>query len=211
MLGQRARGGRRIEPHASAEEVQGIEAPQHQVRVGDGRSRAAARVARGAGLRARALRADAQRAGRVHRGDAAAARPDLGDVDHRDLDRQRLRVAADQGRAARQRLAAVDHAGLRGRAAHVEGDRVFEPERPAERAGADDPRGGAGLQHAHALLLGLPGLVQAAGGLDEQEAAAEPRLRDMGVDAAHVLAHARADIRVRGDGRAALELAVLAR
>ena len=38
-----------------------------------------------------------------------------------------------------------------------------------------------------------------------------PCLRDVGVDAAHVLAHARADVGVRRDGRAALELAVFAR
>src|SRR6185295_15999259 len=152
-----------------------------------------------------------QRARLVDRRDAAATGADLRDVDHRNLDRQRLRVASDERGAARQGLAAVDDAGLGGGAAHVERNRLLEPERTTQRTGADHAGGGTRLEHAHALLLRLLRFVQPPGRLHEQELAAESRLRDVLVDAAHVLAHARADVGVRRDGRAALELAVFAR
>jgi len=109
------------------------------------------------------------------------------------------------------RAAPVDDAGLGGGAAHVERNGLLEPQRATQRAGADHASGGTRLEHAHALVLGLLRLVQPPGRLHEQELAAESRLRDVVVDAAHVLAHARADVGIRRDGRAALELAVFAR
>jgi len=46
-------------------------------------------------------------------------------------------VAADEGAARHQHVAVMDDAGLGGRAAHVEGDGVLEPDAVAQRLGAD--------------------------------------------------------------------------
>ena len=135
-LAQRALGGLDVELHLAAEEAVGAEPAEHQIGVGDGRLLAAEAVAGRPRLRAGALRADAQGAVLDAR-DRAAAGADLEDVHHGDLHRQRLVVAADQRRAGGQRLALVDHAGLGGGAAHVEGDGVLDAERVAERLGAD--------------------------------------------------------------------------
>ena len=126
--------------------------PEHDVRVGDRRVLAAAPVAGRPGRGARAARPDLQPARGVEPGDRAAARADLGDVDRRDP--QQLARAAHQPAAGRQRAAdlvlaaardraALDQRRLRGRAAHVERDRVreAEPLRDAERR--DDARGRA--------------------------------------------------------------------
>ena len=106
---------------------------EEDVRVGDGRVDAAAAVAGGPGRGAGAPRPDLQAARRVEPGDRAAARADLGDVDRRDP--QQLAGAAHQPAAGRERAAdlvlaaardgaVLDQRRLRGRAAHVERDRV---------------------------------------------------------------------------------------
>jgi hypothetical protein len=58
----------------------------------------------------------------------AAAGADLLDIDHRDLHRQPGGIAADERAAGHQHVAAMDDAGLGGRTAHIEGDRVLEPD-----------------------------------------------------------------------------------
>ena len=175
------------------------------VTVGSAAAEAVAgRTGRGAG----ALRADAQ-AALLHPRDRAAAGADLENVHHGDLHRQRLVVAADQRGAGGERLAVVDDAGLGGGAAHVEGDRVLKPERTAERLGADDAGGGTRFQHAHAVVLGLLGLVESAGRLHDQERAAKTVTADVIVDLADITANDRPDIGVGDHGRAALELAIL--
>ena len=113
-----------IELHLAAEEAVGAEAAEHQVGVGDGRLGAAEAVADRARRGAGAFRADAQRVADLDAGDAAAAGADLLDVDHRHLHRQAGGIAADQRRAGHQHVALVDHAGLGGGAAHVEGDGI---------------------------------------------------------------------------------------
>ena len=157
--------------------------------------------------RAGALRPDAQ-AAVIDARDRAAAGADLEDVHHGDLHRQRLVVAADQRLRGGQRLALVDHAGLGGGAAHVEGDGVVDAERVAERLRADHAGGRAGLEHADALVLRLRRLVEAAGRLHDQERAVEAFAADVLVDLADIAAHLRPDIGVGHHGRAALELAV---
>ena len=84
-----------------------------------------------------------QSAALVEPGDAAAARTDLENIDHRHLHRQGALITADQSKARRQRMAVIDDAGLGGGAAHVEGDGLAKPHGVAERLGADDTGGGA--------------------------------------------------------------------
>jgi hypothetical protein len=130
------------------------------------------------------------------------------DVHHRDLDRQRAFVAADQRRAGGQRPAGADDAGLGGGAAHVERDRVAHAQLRADRLRADHAGGGAGLEHADAADLGVLDREQAAGGLHDVEVAAEAAIGQVRFQLAQVLRHARADIGVGHRGRDALELAV---
>ncbi len=105
----------------------------------------------------------------------------------------------------------VDDAGLRGGAAHVEGDGVADLEHAAQRLGADDAGGRPRLQHAHALTLRLLGLVEPAGRLHDQERAGETGGPHVRVDLADVTANFRTDIGVGSHGRATLELAILLR
>ena len=103
----------------------------------------------------------------------AAAGADFEDVHHRDLDRQRALVAADQRAAGRQRPAVADDAGLGRRAAHVEGDRIAHAELRADRLRADHARCRARLQHADAAHARMLRREQAAGRLHDIEIAAE--------------------------------------
>ena len=153
-LEQRAPGGLDVEPHFAAEEPVGTEPAEHEVRIGHRRLAAAEAIAGRARRGARALRADPQPA-LLHPRNRPAAGADLENVHHRDLHRQGPIVAADQRRPGGERFALVDDTGLRGGAAHVEGDRVLEAERMAERLGADDAGGGPRFQHAHAVALRL--------------------------------------------------------
>ena len=125
-----------VELHVAAEEIVGIEQPEHQVGVGDGRLVAAAAVAGRTGIGAGALRADLEQPERVDMGDAAAAGADLDHVDRRDGDRQPAAfleavAAVDLEQPGDQRLAVLDQAGLGGGAAHVEGHQPVEAERLA--------------------------------------------------------------------------------
>ncbi len=73
------------------------DAPEDQVRVGDGRLGAAPAVAGGSGIRARALRTDDQRTAGVEPGDRTAAGPDRQDVERREADRQPRNLARRRG------------------------------------------------------------------------------------------------------------------
>ena len=109
----------------AAGEVAGIDAAQHDVGIGHGGLRAAAAVARRAGLGAGAFRPDIDARQRIDRGDRAAAGADLDHLDHRDAQRQAAAlqeaVLPRHLEGARMlRLAVIDQADLGGRAAHVE-------------------------------------------------------------------------------------------
>ena len=49
----------------------------------------------------------------------------------------------------------MDDASLGGRTAHIEGDRVLEPDAITQRLGANDARRRSGLEHADACALRL--------------------------------------------------------
>ena len=83
---ERAHRGVAVERHRPAEEVVGVEIAEDQVRVGDGRQRAAAAVARRPRARARGRRPDLEHADRVDPRDRAAAGADALDRDLRDLE-----------------------------------------------------------------------------------------------------------------------------
>src|SRR5262249_57076348 len=118
---------------------------------------------------------------------------------------------AEERAAGHAPVAAVDDAGLGGRAAHVEGDRILEPDAVAQRLGADDARRRSRLEHADACALRLLDAEQAAGRLHDQKIAVETGDREMIADLAEVAAHARPDIGIRGRRRGALKLAIFLR
>ena len=80
-LGQPPGRGPRVQAHLAAQEVVRVQVAQHQVRVGDGGLPASEAVADGPGVGPRALRADLDQSQVVDAGDAAAAGPDLDEVD----------------------------------------------------------------------------------------------------------------------------------
>ena len=178
-----------VEAHLAAEEVAGVEPSEHDVRVGDGRLGAAAPVADGAGVGARAARADAQQAARVDPRDRAAARADLDEVDDRRphrVARERQpadagsRVAADVVVLRHRRAAALDQADLRGRAAHVEREDVRTAERLAEIRRGDHAGGRARLDHEHRLRRRGRRAEDAAARLHDEELRRDARRRRAG-------------------------------
>ena len=130
-----------VERHRAAEEVLLVKATQEKVGVGDRGLGPATSVGCRSGDRSSALRANAQGIAFADAGNRAAARADLEDIDHRDLDGQGLLIAADQRAAGGERLALADHARLGGRATHVESDRLAETHLRADRLCADDACG----------------------------------------------------------------------
>ena len=124
-VAERALGRRAIE-HEAAREL-GREAPEQQIRIGDGRAAARA-VTRGAWMCAGRLGTDAYRAAGVARHERAAARADRVQVDGRQPDRK----AADDALGHARCPATRQQADVGRRSAHVERDRVLEAGPPRD-------------------------------------------------------------------------------
>ena len=175
------------------------QAAEDQVRVGHRRLGAAAAVARGSGVGARALRADAQRAAAVHPADRAAAGADRVDVDHRQADRQPrdLALHGELGLGA----ALGEEERVAARPAHVEahGGRLGDDPR------GDRPAGRAAQQHRRRVRGGLLERGHAAAGKHHVRLGQPGRLGRL-AQPAEVAAGRRAERRVDRDRRRALEL-----
>ena len=180
---------RRSSFSAPADQPAGIEIPQHQIAVRDGRRGAAAAVTNRARIGAGALRADLRRAAGVQPADRAAAGADLGQIDRRQFQhvagadqqpRSGHHAAADLDRLGAQDLAVLDQAGLGGGAAHVEGDdpRLVQP--PRQRRTADDARGGAAFDDVRRRRGGERGRGQAAVRLHQLQRRIDPQARAAG-------------------------------
>ena len=105
LLAHRALAAVQVELHLAAEKVVGVEPAEQQVGVGHGRLGAAAAIAGGPGIEPALCGPTRSELPVSDARDRAAAGADLEDVHHRDLDRQRLLIAADQRAAGRQRPA----------------------------------------------------------------------------------------------------------
>ena len=138
-----------IQAHLAAGEAVGIEDAHQQAGVGQRRRRAAAPVARGAGVRARALGPDADVARRRDRHDAAAA-----GADARHLGRQRVddQVVLDLEGVVDERRAVDDERDVGRGAADVGAQEVAGPQRGAEARARDRAGGRAGEDDAKRLL-----------------------------------------------------------
>ena len=207
-------GAAPVEPDRPPREEVGIDAPQHHVRVGDGRLFPTPPVGRRSRLRPGALGTDVNAVEVVHPRDGAAPRPDLHHLDHGDANGQAaaLLEAVAAGHlegAGVERLAAVDHAQLGGGAPHVEGKDIAQGEFAREVAGQDGAAGGAGFDQAHGCGNGgLQGGEAAAAG-HEEEGAGEARFAQRGGQTGQVAGHAGLDVGVGARRGAALVLADL--
>ena len=216
MPADRRLRGAAVQRHGAAEEVAGVEVAEHQVGVGHRRPLAAAPVARGAGLGARALRAHLGQAHAVDVRDRAAAGADLDELDDRHQERQP--AAALEAPHARHlelardlRLAVVDEADLGGGAAHVEGEHA------GGAGGARVVRGGrgaAGRSGLHQPDRDLARRLDGAGAAareHQQELAGEALGAQLLAQRAEVALHHAEDVGVGDRGGGALVLADLAR
>ncbi len=131
-----------IDLHLTAEKGVGADAAPDHMRVGDGRKRPAAPVARGSRIGSRRLRADSQQAAVVDPGDRAAARPHRRDVDDRRLDRQ----AVDPRHRRQVGHTVGDQRDVGTGPPHIEGDEVLRAGRRHLAQGADHACRGSGEQ-----------------------------------------------------------------
>ena len=116
----RAAGKRAVEIDGTAGQRAGPQAPQHEMRVGDGRVLTPQSIGGRAGPRTGALRADMQETGIVHPGNGAAA-----GTDRVNLDRRRGEViAVDRQLVGHGHIAARHDHDIATRAADLHGDQV---------------------------------------------------------------------------------------
>ncbi len=195
-------GGRRVEAGSPAQEVGGIEEPQHHIGVGDGGVTAPAPIAGGARHRARALGAHVQDAAHVHRRDGAAARSQRVNVDAR----QRHLAAAHRLVAGEMRLAALQQRDVRAGSPHVEGDEIALADHPrtvpASRDAARRPRQYGSGSQANRVLDGGDTAMR----LHDEDAAGIAGRRQPLLEAAEIAREHRPHIGVDHGGAEALVL-----
>ena len=180
----------------------GVDVAEHEVRVGDGRARAAAAVADRTGVGLRALRADAQHA-RLHRRDRAAARADRVHLDHRQSDEVAVLPvpeAADRGRAA------AHEARLVARAAHVDRDEVRNTRARRDRARADHAAGRPGSERGNRALGELFRGHDPAVALHDQQIAAVAPIAQRALEPVEIAGELRTHVGIHERRRRALEL-----
>ena len=210
----RPAGRLHVEPHPAAQEEVGVEVAQEEVGVGDRRLLPARSVAGRARIGARAVRPDLQETHAIHPRHRAAARPDLDQLHHRHPDREAGALleavgARDLELAREERLAAIDHAGLGGGAAHVEGEQPVQAHLPGAARRRERARGGARLDEPDRDALGGLRGGDAARGHHDVEPARDPELLQLALEVVEVARHQRHHVHVRGGGGGALVLADL--
>ncbi len=188
-----------IDLHLPAQEELRVQAAEAEIGVGHGREVSLA-VAGRSGVRAGALRTDAERAAPVRVGDRSAAGADRVDVDDGQPDGE-FPDPALVGPAD----GPLDERDVGRGPAHVEADDVGEAGRPAEDPGSDDPPGRPGKGGPDRLDPG-PGRRDVA-----FVRLHDPQLRpsDAAIELAEVAVHDGHEVGVDGRRRRPLELAVL--
>ncbi len=196
-LADRLRRELAVEFEVAAEALHRRQVAEHDVRVRHRRFRAAAAVGRRARVRARGLRADAQRLGELrHVRDRAAARADRADVDRGGAHGH----VADRRLAPQARHAVHDERDVGRGAADVHGEQVRESrlQRDPQRAG--DAARGARHQQVHRVFLGRGRGREAAVRTQDVQLHVAGLRCQLAREVAHVALHDRAHVGVR-DGR----------
>ena len=201
---QRPLGGLRVELDPARQGRR--QAPEEKIRVGHRRPGTTPPVAGGAGIGARALRADAQRPAFVEPDDRAAACADGMHGQGRQTDRQ----AVDEALVLAPRLTVDDRAHIRRRAAHVERERVLEACERREPGRADDPGSGPGEKRERSVRGRLLERREAARGA-HHERCRKPCIGTRSPERAEVVREDGAEVRVHSGRRRALVLAELRR
>ena len=196
-LADRFRGELAVELEIAAEPLHRGQVAEHDIRVGDGRLRAAAAVCCRSRIRAGGLRADAQRFRQLrHVRDGAAARADRADVDGRGAHRD----VADRRFAPQPRHAIHDQCDVGRGAADVHRQEIRKSrlQRDPQRAG--DAARGPGHQQVDRVFLGRGrGGEAAVRTQDVQLHASGPRC-ELLLQVVHVALHDRPHVGV-GDRR----------
>ena len=196
-------GTRSVYRERAAEQELRIQAPEHDVGIGDGRALAAMAVARGPRPRAGAVRADVQQAAGIEPGNAAAARADGMHVECRGLER----AAIDHAAVAELRLAVLHEANIGTGAAHVERDDVgmAATRRHVDRAA--DAAAGPRKQRIDGALARLAGRHDAATRTHDERRRRNGQPRYRGLERAEIIARRRHQVGVDHGGTQALVFA----
>ena len=201
----------RIEPQIPPREKLRVVAAEGQVRIRHRRPQPAAAVAGRPRIRPRALGPDGDAPHAVHRRERPAAGADLHHLDHRNPQRQAgaLLEPADARHlegAGGLRLILVDHADLRGRPAHVEGQHLGQPALLRDMGGEDRPARRPGFHQpdrvAHRRLEG----GEPAAREHHEQRAGEAAGAEPGLQPLQIARHQRLHIGVGDGGREALPL-----
>ena len=198
-----ARERRHVEGNAAADQ-RSRNSTEHQIGVGDGRLSAALGVTHGAGIGARAFRADLEMVFTGEPRDRAAAGADRLDVDHRNANRE----GADRATVGDVRLAAFDQAEVGRGAARIQRHNVREAGHLGNHGAAQRAGGGAGEGGGDRLAHHLGGACDTAARLHDQERLVL-EIAELVMDAAQVALHVRLDERVDQRGHCALVFTVL--
>ena len=190
--------------HAPPE--QAAQVAEHDVRVGHRRALAAAAVAGGAGQRAGALGADAERPGHRHVRDRAAAGADRDDVERGDADAE---VVGERARARDgwMRVPIERHVGRR--AAHVEAEDVAMARELAEEHGCAHSAGGPREDRLDGSGPGLGGRHQTAVRAHDVEGCIREAVGESAARLGRVPDHRGLNVGVRDRGERSLVLAEL--
>ncbi len=126
-----------VKRHSAAQEIERVQVAEDEVSVSHCRLQSAHAVASWAWVTAGRVWPHLDQPKAVHTGNAAAARPDLDQLNATDLDRQPRTLleplqASDLEFTRNGRAALFDQAGLRGRPAHVERQQVWSIDQPAQ-------------------------------------------------------------------------------
>ena len=196
------RGFRRraVERTRAAHEGGGIEIAEHDIGVRHGRGRAAIAVAGRPRHRARAFRADAQRAAAIDAGNRSAAGGDARNIEAA----QRDALSGQHAVGGKRCLPFRDQRDIRAGAAHVERHEIGN----AEEIGAAPAAGNAARRTRQHRARGKPrGLLHrrhAAMRQHDEQAALEAGLNEALLQIGQIAPHHRLDISVHDGGRDAL-------
>ncbi len=194
---------RRIETHGAADEVVGVEQPEHDRGIRDGRLGSPAPVAGRSRIGARRLGADPEAAAGVDPRDRAAAGAERRHVEHRHANL----VAGDVRLGPHQHTAAIDQGDIARGAADVDGDEVVETGLLPGRQTADGAGCGSRQEQPHRPLARDGAAGEAAARLHDLQRRGHTRLGEIALHVGEIAADDRLHVGIEGGDDGALVLA----
>ncbi len=205
LLADRRARGLSVEPfQRAADGLFGIDAPEHDIRIGQRGPRVPCAIGNRARPRARAFRPHAQHAPGIDRRDGTAARADGRDLDHRVADDH---AEINRGLRREFRAPAEHEAHIEGGAAEIAGDHIRQARRFRNRRRRDHPRRRARKRRAHRETPRRFGGHHATIGLHDVKPPGEGLARQSGLQLREIAADNRLQAGIERGGRGALEFA----